>query len=255
MARLIFLDDDPDLARALDDACDRLGHDSVAVRGPRAVLDAVLTAETDLVVVDWTREESGRAVVALLASEQVRPPLVAITGYGDALAVEAAARAGALAWTHRPLQPALLDLALASALTLFAATRDAAAWKAEAEWWRTNVAAVTAPTVLRAVQVAASALGPVVIEGDPHAGRRVARLIHARSRRATAAFVEREVADDAALALARNGTLVVERIPDDAVVVRAVRAGVRLMVCTATPMAVPELFGASGATVIRLDAP
>jgi DNA-binding NtrC family response regulator len=254
MARLLFLDDDPDLARALDDACDRLGHDGVAVRGPRAALDAVLAGDADLIVVDWTREESGPAVVALFAREQVRPPLVAVTGYADAVAVDAAVRAGALTWAHRPLQPRLLDLALTTALQLFTATRDAAAWRAEAEWWRANLAATASPTVLRAVQVAAAALGPVVIEGDPDAGRRIARLVHARSRRATGAFVERPTADDAALAQARNGTLLIEALVAPDVIARAARGGVRLILCSAAPVAVPELFGATGATVIRLDA-
>ena len=254
MARLTFLDDDPDLARALDDACDRLGHEGVTARGPRAVLDAVLAGETDLVIVDWTREESGPAIVALFAREQVRPPLVAITGYADAAAIDAAARAGALAWASRPLQPRLLDLALQTALALHTATRDAAAWKAEAEWWRANLAAATTPALLRAVQVAAAALGPVVIEGEPALGRRIARLVHARGRRATAPFVERHEVEPTALDLARNGTLVVETLADAATAARVAQTGVRLMIVTTAPLTVPELFGASGATVIRLDA-
>jgi CheY-like chemotaxis protein len=86
MARILVVDDDPDVRELIEAALDSQGHDVHSVGGGQAALAWLAQHAYDLVVCDLDMPDlDGRAVYQAIEQQPApRPAVVFVTGYADA---------------------------------------------------------------------------------------------------------------------------------------------------------------------------
>jgi DNA-binding NtrC family response regulator len=148
----------------------------------------------DAVVTDLRMpEQDGLALVEALAKQQSKVPVVVLTGYGTVASAVACMQAGAYHYLLKPTDPDALTLVLERAIGEAKARREldylrsgegekrGAGPLGVSEGWRRVVALA---------EVAAPVDTSVLLLGESGTGKEeIAKLLHARSRRAAAAFV------------------------------------------------------------------
>lgn len=110
MARVLVVEDDPDLAALEADVLAERGHEVEVASNGREALDAVARAKPDLIVLDMKMPVMGGREFAeeYRRREPHTAPIVVVTAADDAQ--KRAAEVGASAWIGKPFDPeALVD--------------------------------------------------------------------------------------------------------------------------------------------------
>lgn len=108
--RVGILEDDPTLARELQELLTREGHKSYMHRSAESLI-AFLSHETvDVLLLDWNTEGTqGAELIRRIREENSHyPPIVVLNALGADQDIIAAFRAGTDGYVHKPVQPALL---------------------------------------------------------------------------------------------------------------------------------------------------
>ncbi|MEY2747536.1 MAG: hypothetical protein RL112_2578 [Planctomycetota bacterium] len=193
--RILVVDDEAPLRRALRALLAAMGHEVHEADGGRAALAALKKAPCDLVLLDLHMEGGG----GLEALPELRrlpeaPAVVVLTGRADVSAAVEAMRAGAADFLQKPADAAMLEAAIVRALRLRGVSR-------ERDRLRADLGALRAGPILGSsraieavreaiVRVAAAPRTTVLVLGESGTGKElVAREIHARGARAEGPFV------------------------------------------------------------------
>lgn len=191
MARILVVDDEPDLLETVRRILTRSGHDVVAVGSGAEALRELEARPSELVLTDLMMPGvDGLALVARVRELEPLTPVVLMTAFATVDTAVAALRAGAWDYVAKPFAPDSLRAVVDRALGHRALG---------AENRRLRAALVGPPLVgasaaLRVVietveRVAPTELG-VLITGESGTGKEVvARALHAASRRADRPFV------------------------------------------------------------------
>ncbi|MGE5169152.1 MAG: PAS domain S-box protein [Rudaea sp.] len=116
--RVAVIDDEPGVARFMQELLAHFGVAAVAFHHARAALDAIATGDAfDLVVSDQTMPGmTGLEFAAAVRALPNPPPVAIYTGYGEGLATDDLERVGATALLRKPIEPAVLVDLLARVL-------------------------------------------------------------------------------------------------------------------------------------------
>jgi len=102
-ARVVVVDDEPKMAKAIASALERSGHECVVFTSGREALDEVLAHPPDVVVSDWRMEGlDGLELLRKIHAARPATPVILVTAYGDVPSAVAAMRAGAFDYVTKP---------------------------------------------------------------------------------------------------------------------------------------------------------
>src|SRR5689334_15486785 len=102
MAKILVIEDEPDLRATICEMLSELGHYSVAAGDGRAGAEIVAADRPDLVICDiFMPEHEGLATITRLPRSHPRLPILAITGR-DQFYLNAAQKLGAIAGLKKP---------------------------------------------------------------------------------------------------------------------------------------------------------
>ena len=106
MARVLLVEDEPNIASIIVFKLEREGHQVRWESSASAVLDAARTAQPDLVLLDSSLPDGDP--FDLLRALSPNPPVVMMTEFRDVVTPNRALSAGALATVEKPLKPTQL---------------------------------------------------------------------------------------------------------------------------------------------------
>ncbi len=194
MARVLCVDDEPDLLDTVRRMLGRGGHEVVAATSGGEVLALLETSSFDLVISDQRMPDvDGLEVLAAVRDRSPDTPVVLMTGHASIESAVDAMRRGAWDYIPKPFGATELRLVVDRALAH-------SSLAAENRRLRLTIARGGGPELvarsdgMRAVDELVSRVAPteltVLVTGESGTGKEVvARAIHARSRRAAHAFV------------------------------------------------------------------
>jgi len=118
MARILVIDDDPELRATLHDALLLAGHTVLLAEDGREGLHIQARSPADLVITDiYMPDKEGLEVIRTLRSHRPRVPVIAISGRPDLMsALFLAKRLGAVKTLEKPFEPKELLAAVEVAL-------------------------------------------------------------------------------------------------------------------------------------------
>jgi two-component system, NtrC family, response regulator AtoC len=194
MAKILIVDDEPDLTSAFGRYFERTGHDVLrAATGEEAV--AVVQAEHPALMLLDLRLPDITGFEVLERTREQRPVVIMVTGHGDVpLAVEAM-KAGAEGFLTKPVELAHLGAVVDRALEKAQLRELSRATGARLGRASTEMLLGSSPPMRELAQqielLARSERTVALIVGEPGVGKaRVARAIHALSARGARAFHE-----------------------------------------------------------------
>ena len=191
---LLIVDDEPDICLLIDGILRDEGYDTRCAADSDACLAAFRVRRPSLVILDvWLQGSrlDGLGILETLHSEEPQVPVVMISGHGTIETAVAAIQQGAYDFLEKPFQSDRLLLVVRRALEATNLARENAELRlrAGADTALTGESAVIA-SLRGAVEKVAPTGSRVMITGPAGAGKEVvARMIHARSRRADGPFV------------------------------------------------------------------
>ncbi len=191
-ARILIVDDEPNIRTTLGRALDLEGFDVVLASDAASGVAAVEESSPDLVLLDLKLpDHDGLWVLRQVRSRTDPPPVVMMTGHGSTDAAVEAMKLGAIDFLEKPLAVDRLLVTLRNALRLDSLDRDVAQLRRSAEIRHGMVGESPALSrVVQAVRQAAPTRMRVLITGESGVGKElVARAIHDCSRRAARRFV------------------------------------------------------------------
>jgi DNA-binding NtrC family response regulator len=196
--RVLVVEHDPSQRHILEDAIKQLGyHVASADSGERALaaLAADSAGDISLVLLDlFMPDIDGLAVLAAMHALPRKPPAIVQADHGSIDAAIAAMRAGAADFVVRPVSPERLEVSIKNALKIEALADELVRIKASATgalgFADLIAGSETMTRVLDLGKRAACSTLPILIEGEPGAGKElIARAIHGESARTSAPFV------------------------------------------------------------------
>ncbi|NJB69116.1 two-component system NtrC family response regulator [Desulfobaculum xiamenense] len=196
MARILVLDDDPDISNIISQLAEDAGHASVIASSLAEGLAALRGPAVDLVFLD-VRLPDGSGIDALpeIRKASSRPDVIIITGLGDPDGAELAIKNGAWDYIEKTSTLAQIAASMERALAYREKHRQPRALGIARRELVGESPALMA--VLENVAIAASGDAGVLITGETGTGKEVvARTIHDNSHRNSGPFV---VVDCAAL--------------------------------------------------------
>src|SRR5262249_43281998 len=191
---ILIVDDEPDIRMLIDGILRDEGYETRGAGDADAATDAFRVRRPSLVILDvWLQGShlDGLALLELFRSEEPQVPVAMISGHGTIEMAVQAIQQGAYDFIEKPFKSDRLLLVVRRAL-------EAAALERENAELRLRVGPETSltgesPTIggLRAgVERVAPTGSRVLIQGPAGSGKEVvARMVHARSRRADGPFV------------------------------------------------------------------
>jgi two-component system nitrogen regulation response regulator NtrX len=194
MTEILIVDDEPDIRMLVEAILKDEGFDARSAGTSDEALAAYRLRRPHLVILDvWLQGSKldGLGILDVLHQEEPRVPVVMISGHGTIETAVAAIQRGAYDFIEKPFNSDRLLLVVRRAL-------EAAKLTAENAELRLRVGPETALTgdghAIAALRAAIDRVAPtgsrVLIAGAPGSGKEtVARMIHAKSRRAEGAFV------------------------------------------------------------------
>jgi two-component system nitrogen regulation response regulator NtrX len=191
---ILIVDDEPDIRALIEGILSDEGYQTRQAHNAESAIAAFRARRPSLVILDvWLQNSSldGIGILEVLHQEQPQVPCVMISGHGTIETAVAAIRKGAYDFIEKPFQSDRLLLVVARALEAARLQRENAELRLRAGP-ETELIGASAPiNLLRgAVEKVAPTGSRVLITGPAGAGKEVvARMIHARSRRADGPFV------------------------------------------------------------------
>jgi len=118
MARILVIDDDPEMRAALHDTLMAAGHTVLLAEDGRVGMNLQARSPADLVVTDiYMPDKEGLEVIRTLRRHRPRVPIIAISGRPDLMsALFLAERMGAVRTLEKPFQPSEFLAAVEEAL-------------------------------------------------------------------------------------------------------------------------------------------
>src|SRR5580704_15615698 len=104
--RILIVDDDPTPRRLLEILVNRFGYSAETVASGAAALERIAAPQeprVDLIILDLVMPElDGMGVLAQMRADNLKTPVIAMTGHGAIETVTAAMRAGAIDFVLKP---------------------------------------------------------------------------------------------------------------------------------------------------------
>ena len=192
MARILVVDDDPDIRTILADRLSARGHEVIEVGDGVKALEIANRDLPDLMLLDLDLPGAdGMTVLERLRQETSAPTVVVITAFATIEKAVEAMRRGAFDFLPKPFQPGLVELTVQKALERSELREENRALRAALPGGKTLVGASAAlREVTEQARKAADSKSTVLLIGESGTGKEVlARSIHAWSPRASRAFV------------------------------------------------------------------
>jgi two-component system nitrogen regulation response regulator NtrX len=191
-ALILVVDDEPNIRKLLAGVLGDEGYRVIGAADAAAARAALAAEAADLLLLDVLLPGTdGLAYLAELAATPAPPPVIMMSGHGSIETALAAVRLGALDFIEKPLQPARLLVAIASALERQRLREENAGLKAALGATGEILGGSAAMRALRElVARGAASEARVLITGENGTGKElVARALHAGSARRQAPFV------------------------------------------------------------------
>jgi two-component system nitrogen regulation response regulator NtrX len=191
---ILIVDDEPDIRLLVDGVLRDEGYDTRQAGGAEEAIAAFRQRRPALVILDvWLQGSKldGLGILEVLHREEPQVPVVMISGHGTIEMAVAAIQQGAYDFLEKPFQSDRLLLVVRRALEAANLERENAELRLRAgpEMELTGDSSVIA-ALRAAVEKVAPTGSRVLISGAAGAGKEVvARMLHARSRRADGPFV------------------------------------------------------------------
>jgi len=192
MARILVVDDDPDIRTILADRLTARGHEVVEVGDGLKALELSTRELPDLMLLDLDLPGAdGMTVLERLRHESSAPTVVVITAFATIEKAVEAMRRGAFDFLQKPFQPGLVELTVQKALERSELRDENRALRAALPGGKTLVGASAAlREVTEQSRKAADSKSTVLLVGESGTGKEVlARSIHAWSPRAARPFI------------------------------------------------------------------
>ncbi len=191
---ILIVDDEPDIRMLVDGILRDEGYDTRQAGDSDAAIAAFRARRPSLVVLDvWLQGSrlDGLGILQTLHGEEPQVPVVMISGHGTIETAVQAIQQGAYDFIEKPFQSDRLLLVVRRALEAAQLARENAELRLRAGPEMELTGEGSAISLLRAaVEKVAPTGSRVLISGPAGSGKEVvARLIHARSRRAAGPFV------------------------------------------------------------------
>jgi two-component system response regulator GlrR len=242
-ARVLVVDDDPDLLALMSMRLGAAGYEVLAAASGAEALELFHTRKPRVVITDLRMDEmDGHALFERLHESAPGVPVIMLTAHGTIPDAVAATQRGVFSFLTKPFDGRQLLALVAEALVL---SPEIAA-ESEGSDWRANFVAASATTdeLLRQARRVAETNEPLFLLGPPGSGKEhLGRLVHAASARAQEAFVPLRCSPDTdealladALREARGGSLFVDDVGASS---PAIQARLLPYVREATPFATP----------------
>ncbi len=196
--RVLVVEHDPSQRHILEQAVKQLGyHVASTDSGERALaaLAADSAGDISLVLLDlFLPDIDGLAVLAAMRALPRKPPTIVQADHGGIDAAIAAMRAGAADFVLKPVSRERLEVSITNALKIEALADELVRIKASATGALSFADLIAgSETMTRVLDLGKRAAGstlPVLIEGEPGAGKElIARAIHGESARKSGPFI------------------------------------------------------------------
>jgi two-component system nitrogen regulation response regulator NtrX len=193
-SEILIVDDEPDIRMLVDGILRDEGYDTKLAGDSDAALAAFRARRPALVVLDvWLQGSrlDGLGILQALHSEEPQVPVVMISGHGTIEMAVSAIQQGAYDFLEKPFQTDRLLLVVRRALEAARLARENAELRLRAGPETELLGDSGAISALRAqVEKVAPTGSRVLVQGPAGSGKEVvARMVHARSRRADGPFV------------------------------------------------------------------
>jgi two-component system nitrogen regulation response regulator NtrX len=195
MTEILIVDDEPDIRMLVEAILQDEGYDARSAGNSDEALAAFRARRPNLVILDvWLQGSKldGIGILEALHQEEPRVPVVMISGHGTIETAVAAIQRGAYDFIEKPFNSDRLLLVVKRALEAAKLTQENEELKRLRMGGESNL--IGEGNGIAALRSAIEKVAPtgsrVLISGPPGAGKEtVARMIHAKSRRADGPFV------------------------------------------------------------------
>jgi DNA-binding NtrC family response regulator len=196
MARILCVDDEPNVLNVLGQILERRGHTFVPAQNAGEALHLIQAADFDLIVTDFQLPGiDGIEFVEMLRRDRDRTPVIMLTGFGSIDHAMRAVRAGADDYLVKPFDPEHLLHRINQALKGRALEREIDELRREVAQQRSERKLIgKSPALERAmdlVTAAARSRATVLLEGESGTGKELlAREVHQLSERRDRPFIK-----------------------------------------------------------------
>ena len=190
-AKILIVDDDPDIVLMLEDRLQATGYETVAALEGQQALDLIVQESPHLVLLDLTLPKlSGLDVLKRLAQMKPSdsPPVIVMTAHASIQAAVEAMKEGAYDFLTKPLDNDHLLIVIRKALERDTLRRQVAYLRSEVDGRYANIVGNSplVRSVVEAAQRAAKSDAGVLLLGESGTGKELfARSIHQWSPRST----------------------------------------------------------------------
>lgn len=195
MARILCVDDEAASLMVIEDALQKVGHQTLGVHNVDAAFNVLGRGGIDLIVSDYRMPgATGLELLSRMEREGYEVPLVMVTGYGSIEHAVASIKAGAVDYITKPVRPQQLQLAVDQALELVHLRRENAQLKEEVSRFRSASEIIGDSDVMERIFETLGVVAPtratVLLQGESGTGKELlARTIHRLSDRGDGPFI------------------------------------------------------------------
>jgi DNA-binding NtrC family response regulator len=194
LAKILVVDDEPDMAESTEMTLERAGHEVAVVHEGARALELVTSEQLDLVITDLRMPGlDGLQLIQELRSRNLETPVIVLTGYASVDSAVEAMRKGAADYLAKPFSPEELLLRVERTLAWRHLADENRYLREQAAAAREHGDMIGSSPALREVLRVVAKVAPtdtrVLVTGESGTGKElVARTIHRQSPRAGAPF-------------------------------------------------------------------